>query len=88
MRIPALKNGEGSHPYSPVFSSPSPRISKVLKEPTASYKVKANVKKDKVPRPPNAFILYRKEKHPMLKSEHPEYHNNDICKSTLHPSSN
>ena len=34
--------------------------------------------KFKVPRPPNAFILYRKHFHPILKFKHPELHNNDI----------
>ncbi|KAK2757350.1 hypothetical protein FQN54_004864 [Arachnomyces sp. PD_36] len=35
-------------------------------------------KSAKVPRPPNAFILYRQHYHPVIKEEHPEYHNNDI----------
>lgn len=34
----------------------------------------------KVPRPPNAFILYRKDKHAQLKASFPEIHNNEICK--------
>lgn len=34
----------------------------------------------KVPRPPNAFILYRQEHHPLVKAENPDFHNNDICK--------
>jgi hypothetical protein len=34
----------------------------------------------KVPRPANAFILYRQHHHPLVKAAHPEYHNNDICK--------
>jgi hypothetical protein len=40
-------------------------------------------KQAKVPRPPNAFILYRQEHHPIIKAENPEFHNNDICKSYL-----
>nr|ACS91132.1 HMG [Nannizzia gypsea]ACS91145.1 HMG [Nannizzia gypsea] len=36
------------------------------------------VKGPKVPRPPNAFILYRQHHHPVIKAAHPEYHNNDI----------
>lgn len=35
-------------------------------------------KKSKVPRPPNAFILYRKHHHPLLKEKNPDMHNNDI----------
>lgn len=38
-------------------------------------------KPQKVPRPPNAFILYRQHHHPLVKAAHPEYHNNDICMS-------
>ena len=40
--------------------------------------------KDKVPRPPNAFIIYRQEWHPKVVEENPDLHNNDICKH-LHP---
>lgn len=36
--------------------------------------------KDKVKRPPNAFIIYRKELHPLVVAENPKLHNNDICK--------
>lgn len=43
-------------------------------------KAASDSKGAKVPRPPNAFILYRQHYHPILKDEHPEYHNNDICK--------
>ena len=38
------------------------------------------VKTPKVARPPNAFILYRQHHHPLLKSQHPDLHNNQICK--------
>ena len=38
------------------------------------------VKKAKVARPANAFILYRQHHHPLIKAEHPELHNNQICK--------
>lgn len=34
----------------------------------------------KVPRPPNAFILYRKHHHPKIKEAYPDFQNNDICK--------
>lgn len=42
-------------------------------------KAASDAKSEKVPRPPNAFILYRQHHHPLIKKEHPEYHNNDIC---------
>ncbi|KAF2105066.1 mating-type protein MAT1-2, partial [Rhizodiscina lignyota] len=32
----------------------------------------------KVPRPPNAFILYRQKHHPDLKKANPHLHNNEI----------
>ncbi|OJJ43406.1 hypothetical protein ASPZODRAFT_146122 [Penicilliopsis zonata CBS 506.65] len=35
-------------------------------------------KNAKIPRPPNAFILYRQEHHPKIREAHPEFHNNDI----------
>ncbi|KAL9023544.1 MAG: hypothetical protein Q9196_007139 [Gyalolechia fulgens] len=37
-------------------------------------------KKDKVARPPNAFILYRQFHHGKIVAQHPELHNNQICK--------
>lgn len=38
------------------------------------------MKNPKVPRPPNAFILYRQHHHPEIKAAYPDFHNNDICK--------
>lgn len=35
----------------------------------------------KVPRPPNAYILYRKDKHREIENEHPGIRNNEICES-------
>ena len=81
-RVPALKSGENSFTYSPAQSTSSQRSSTIMKASTPTYKAKAHARRAKVPRPPNAFILYRQERHPVLKSEHPEYHNNDICKCT------
>ena len=40
-------------------------------------------KKSKIPRPPNAFILYRNWHHPLIKAANPEMHNNQICKFTF-----
>ena len=37
------------------------------------------MKKAKVPRPPNAFILYRQHHHPLIKAKNPDMHNNQIC---------
>lgn len=36
-------------------------------------------KKEKLPRPPNAFILYRQHHHPLIKAKNPGFHNNQIC---------
>ena len=36
-------------------------------------------KKAKVPRPPNAFILYRQHHHPLIAAENPGMHNTQIC---------
>jgi hypothetical protein len=36
-------------------------------------------KKEKIPRPANAFILYRKANHDAVKAESPGIGNNDIC---------
>nr|AZB52187.1 MAT2-1 [Aspergillus pseudoglaucus] len=36
------------------------------------------LKAPKVPRPPNAFILYRQRHHPKIKEAYPDYSNNDI----------
>jgi len=36
-------------------------------------------KKAKIARPANAFILYRQHHHPLVKSQHPDIHNNQIC---------
>lgn len=35
--------------------------------------------KNKAPRPKNAFIIYRKEWHPIMVARCPDLHNNDIC---------
>jgi HMG (high mobility group) box len=37
----------------------------------------------KLARPPNAYILYRKDHHEAVKLANPDLHNNDICESTL-----
>lgn len=35
----------------------------------------------KIPRPPNAYILYRKERHNIVKKTNPGISNNEICMS-------
>jgi hypothetical protein len=40
-------------------------------------------KKDKVPRPPNAFILYRQHHHNIVKAKNHGITNNNLCR--LHP---
>ena len=39
------------------------------------------LKDGKVPRPPNAFILYRQHHHPLIKQAQPELTNNQICEA-------
>lgn len=46
---------------------------------TATPKIGTPAKAAKIPRPPNAFILYRQHHRPMVKEAHPDFHNNDIC---------
>lgn len=42
---------------------------------------KAKLKKEKIARPPNAFILYRQHHHAKVVAQYPQLHNNQICKS-------
>ncbi|KAL2758409.1 hypothetical protein ACRALDRAFT_2097723 [Sodiomyces alcalophilus JCM 7366] len=41
---------------------------------------KSKRKPQRISRPPNAYILYRKDHHQMIKAAHPSYTNNDISK--------
>lgn len=41
------------------------------------------LKEKKIPRPPNAYILYRKERHSMVKENNPGITNNQICESLV-----
>ena len=52
-------------------------------KPKPSTGNKGKVAPVKLPRPPNSFILYRQRHHPDIKAEHPELHNNEICKSMI-----
>jgi len=46
-------------------------------------KTRGRKSKAKVPRPPNAWILYRQHQHPLIKAQYPGIANTDICKSVL-----
>ena len=58
-------------------SSPEGKLT-VTDAPAVMSKPK-KLDKSKVPRPPNAFILYRQHHHPIIKDENPNMHNNQIC---------
>lgn len=80
----------GQHPlpdFGTVFESPptlTENLSTAKSDSIVTVKGTANRTKGKakVPRPPNAFILYRQEHHPRLKTQYPDMRNNDICKKT------
>lgn len=65
--------------------------SQVLAADAAEAEVVETTKsgKDKIPRPPNAFILYRKDQHPLIVDGmgDDKIHNNQVCKSCFlkHP---
>jgi hypothetical protein len=40
----------------------------------------SSTKAAKIPRPPNAFIIFRKAHHADVVAQNPGVHNNDICK--------
>lgn len=44
----------------------------------------ADAHRIRIPRPPNAYILYRKEKQADIVKEYPGIRNNEICKLTFH----
>jgi hypothetical protein len=57
----------------PVFTGPNP-------PPAANTTSSPPAVKEKIPRPPNAFILYRKFHHPSVVAQNPGIHNNVVCK--------
>lgn len=59
----------------PAFPAPSRQTSSPL---APAKQLRLPGKKSKVPRPPNAFILYRQKYHPILKTSQPDLRNNDI----------
>ena len=51
-----------------------------IRKPAAVARSKiAKDRSSKVPRPPNAFIIYRQHHHPIIKAQNPGVHNNQIC---------
>lgn len=76
-----------SSPESELVSSESeasPTSQQVSRRAESANRSKiAKERISKVPRPPNAFILYRQHHHPMVKQNNPGVHNNQICKSTM-----
>lgn len=61
----------------PLATTSVPNVTPPIEK--SSTKTGHRAKPEKIPRPPNAFILYRQHHHPLIKAAHPEYHNNDIC---------
>ena len=59
----------------PAFAAQSGHTSS---PPAPAKQLRLPGKKSKVPRPPNAFILYRQKYHPILKAAQPDLLNNDI----------
>lgn len=58
----------------PEESASAPQVEATLEETTPEEKPA------KIRRPPNAYILYRKERHSMVKEANPTITNNQICK--------
>ncbi|KAL1959620.1 hypothetical protein VTO42DRAFT_1655 [Malbranchea cinnamomea] len=77
MPIPAL-NGSIQAGITQVFPVVIPPGNSTQPEEKSRPKSNQQTKPEKIPRPPNAFILYRQHHHPLIKAAHPEYHNNDI----------
>jgi hypothetical protein len=46
----------------------------------ASGRAVQNAGRNKIPRPPNAWIMYRQNFHTTIAREHPDLTNNQICK--------
>ncbi|KEF54969.1 uncharacterized protein A1O9_08621 [Exophiala aquamarina CBS 119918] len=74
-----LYQGSSSEPLS-TDASPEASADPSLDGPdlTEAVPMRLPGKKSKVPRPPNAFILYRQSNHPILKAEMPALTNNQI----------
>jgi hypothetical protein len=70
---------EGGSPMLTEDTASSPTVG-LDSENEATNSAAPKKAKQKVPRPPNAFILYRKDWHPIVVAAHPGVHNNAICK--------
>lgn len=82
MRTPAFS---GSAISVASHNTDSREQSQAAAETTKQHeKPAAHGKTAKIPRPPNAFILYRQHHQPEIKATYPDFCNNDICTST-HP---
>jgi hypothetical protein len=68
-----------THSESPVVQHD--KIAEESSPITSEDSVLVEAKKIKVPRPPNAFIIYRKHHHASTAAAHPGVHNNQICES-------
>lgn len=81
MPAPAYLAGADSGDNPTAVQSPTSTSTASLKANTSKQgnKGKSAVKEAKVPRPPNAFILYRQHHHDILKNANPGLHNNEIC---------
>lgn len=80
-RICAMPTIEDRNDHSPLKSEKIGNRGSISSTSSKSDKA-VHIKRQKIPRPPNAFILYRQRYHPVVKAEHPEFHNNQICKFT------
>ena len=77
--LQAQSNGTSSSASPVTFNTtPSPVPTASPSEDITSSYLRSPGKKSKVPRPPNAFILYRQKHHPTLKAANPDMHNNEI----------
>ena len=84
MRTPAFRGSVGSaasHVLTPMITNRDDE--QEVGRPVHRKVKRSETVKLKVPRPANAFILYRQYHHPMIKRAHPELHNNDICEHFL-----
>ena len=82
VNVPADNNMATAVEYgSPVLTedSASPKVG-LDSENEATNSAAPKKAKQKVPRPPNAFIIYRKDWHPIVVAAHRGVHNNAICK--------
>ncbi|ERF75012.1 hypothetical protein EPUS_08057 [Endocarpon pusillum Z07020] len=73
-------SGEQNQAIGSVLRASIMNQTKVVSSDHGMKQASGNDKHAKIPRPPNAFILYRQAHHPIIKAENPGFHNNDISK--------